>query len=60
MMARRAAEAVYLPEPDDLFAAASVMPVDGVSLPVHQVDLLHPAQHHLREGSTLSKYSNFF
>ena len=37
----------HLPEPDDLFAAASVVSVDGVSLPVGEVDLLHATQHHL-------------
>lgn len=36
-----------LPEPDDLFTAAGVVSVDGVSLPVCQVDLLHTTQHYL-------------
>lgn len=36
-----------LPEPQDLFATSGIMPVDCVSLPVHQVYLLHPTQHHL-------------
>lgn len=37
-----------LPEPEDLFAASGIMPVDCASLPVHQVYLLHPTQHHLQ------------
>lgn len=36
-----------LPEPDDLFTAASIVSVDGVSLPVYQVNLLHTTQHDL-------------
>lgn len=36
-----------LPEPEDLFAVPSVVPVDGVSLPVCKVDVLHATQHHL-------------
>lgn len=36
-----------LPEPEDLLAAACIVPVDGVPLPVHQVYLLHATQHHL-------------
>lgn len=41
-----------LPEPEDLLAAACVVSVDGVPLPVCQVDLLHPTQHHLQEVNT--------
>lgn len=38
---------LYLPEPEDLFTASSIVSVNGVSLPVDQVDLLHPTQHYL-------------
>lgn len=37
----------YLPEPVDLLAVFGVMSVDGVFLPVGQIDLLHPTQHQL-------------
>lgn len=40
-----------LPEPDDLFAAPSVVSVDGAPLPVCQVDLLHTTQHHLEQDT---------
>lgn len=40
---------IYLPEPVDLFAVFSVMSIDGVLLPVTQINLLHPAQHKLKE-----------
>ena len=53
----------HLPEPDDLFAAASVVSVDGVSLPVGEVDLLHATQHHLWQETTYQyqyiKYEHF-
>lgn len=39
---------LYLPEPEDLFTASSIVSVNGVSLPVDQVDLLHPTQHYLQ------------
>lgn len=38
----------YLPEPVNLFAVFGVMSVDGVFLPVSQIDLLHPTQHQLQ------------
>ena len=38
----------YLPEPLDLFAILGVVPVDGVPLPVVDVDLLHSAQQELQ------------
>ena len=38
----------YLPEPLDLFAILGVVPVDGVPLPVVDVDLLHAAQQELQ------------
>lgn len=41
---------LYLPEPEDLFTASSIVSVNGVSLPVDQVDLLHPTQHYLHES----------
>lgn len=37
----------HLPEPLDLLAALGVMPVDGVLLPVIQVNFLHATQHQL-------------
>lgn len=37
-----------LPEPHDLFAISSIVSVNGVPLPVRQVDLLHSTQHDLR------------
>ena len=37
----------YLPEPGHLFAAALVMPVDGVPLPVVNIHFLHSTQHQL-------------
>lgn len=37
-----------LPEPDDLFAVSGIMSIDCVSLPVSQIDLLHPTKHHLQ------------
>lgn len=40
-----------LPEPINLLAGPSVMPVDGVLLPVDKVDLLHSAKHHLNIAS---------
>ena len=46
-----------LPEPDDLFATASVMSVDGVSLPVSEVDLLHATQHHLWQDASYKHIS---
>lgn len=42
----------YLPEPVDLLAVLGVMPVDGVLLPVGQIDLLHPTQHQLQQTKT--------
>lgn len=41
-------ECLYLPEPVDLLAVLGVMSVDGVLLPVSQIDLLHPTQHQLQ------------
>lgn len=38
----------YLPEPVNLLAVLGVMSVDGVLLPVSQIDLLHPTQHQLQ------------
>lgn len=32
-----------------LLAVLGVMPIDGVLLPVGQIDLLHPAQHQLQQ-----------
>lgn len=37
-----------LPKPLHLFGAARVVAVDGVALPVVDVDLLHAAQHQLQ------------
>lgn len=36
-----------LPEPDDLFAGPSVVSVDGVVLPISQIQFLHATQHDL-------------
>lgn len=47
-----------LPEPDDLLAVARVVPVDGVPLPVVEVDLLHAAQHHLPRHGDASATAN--
>lgn len=44
----------YLPEPVDLLAVLGVMPVDGVLLPVGQIDLLHPAQHQLQRTERMT------
>ena len=38
----------YLPEPLDLLAILCVVPVDGVSLPIIHVNLLHSAQQELQ------------
>lgn len=38
----------YLPEPVDLLAVFGVVSVDGVFLPVGQINLLHPTQHQLQ------------
>lgn len=46
---------LYLPEPQDLFAASSIVSVNSVSLPVNQVDLLHPTQHHLHGSHKVLK-----
>ena len=40
----------HLPEPVDLLAVFGVVSVDGVLLPVGQINLLHPAQHQLEEN----------
>lgn len=56
-----------LPKPENLLATSGVMSIDCVSLPVHQVYLLHPAQHHLQtrrkqdlsNGTTMPQTSNF-
>lgn len=37
-----------LPEPHDLPAGPGVVPVDGMALPVVQINLLHPTQKHLQ------------
>lgn len=37
----------YLPEPLDLFASTRVVSVDGATLPVVNVNLLHATQHQL-------------
>lgn len=37
-----------LPEPHDLHAGPGVVAVDGVALPVVQIDLLHSTQKHLQ------------
>ncbi len=41
----------HLPEPDDLFAVACVVTINGVPLPVLQIHLLHATQHHLKHRS---------
>lgn len=41
------AKSANLPEPHDLPAGPGVVPVDGVSLPVVQVDFLHSTEKHL-------------
>ena len=38
----------YLPEPVNLFAVFGVMSINGVLLPICQIDLLHPTEHQLR------------
>ena len=47
----------YLPEPVNLLAVLGVMSVDGVLLPVSQIDLLHPTQHQLQHTHKLLKAS---
>lgn len=44
----RGAVCPYLPEPVDLLAVLCVVSIDGVFLPVGQIDLLHPAKHQLQ------------
>lgn len=39
----------YLPEPVDLLAVFGIMPIDGVLLPVIQINFLHPTQHELEQ-----------
>lgn len=46
----------YLPEPVDLLAVLGVMSVDGVLLPVGQIDLLHPTKHQLQKGQRRGGY----
>lgn len=43
----RAGVCTNLPEPKNLLATSGVMSVDGVSLPIHKVNLLHPTEHDL-------------
>lgn len=38
-------QSTNLPEPENLLAVASIVPVDGVSLPVFNIYLLHATQH---------------
>lgn len=38
----------YLPEPDNLFAAARVVPVNSTSFPVIHIKFLHSTQHQLK------------
>lgn len=47
----------YLPEPVDLLAVLGVMSIDGVLLPVGQIDLLHPTQHQLQQTEWHLKFS---
>ena len=45
---KRFFRATDLPEPLDLLGALGVVAVDGVPLPVVDVDLLHAAEHQLK------------
>lgn len=46
--AEEKAAKAYLPEPDNLFAAACVVPVNSTSFPVIHIKFLHSTQHQLK------------
>lgn len=47
----------YLPEPVNLFAVFGVVSINGVLLPICQIDLLHPAEHQLQQTKNMEVFS---
>lgn len=41
-------DVLYLPEPNNLFAVSIVMTINGVSLPVVNINFLHATKHQLQ------------